>query len=249
MVEIKKDVSLAKEHFGDKPKRVFLMDANSIVLKTEMLIEICDLLYLTFPNLERISCYGSARFIIKKELKELDLLRQAGLKKIYMGLETGDDSLLSYMNKGIASSDLISAAKMIKDAEIELSVTIIVGLGGEGSWPKNAKATAQILNKMKPDELRIHNLILKHNSPLYERVKKEEFKEAAWQEVIKEMRELIKRLNINTTVYTHPTTHINPVLLYERKLPEEKESMLEILDSALKSPEKYLQKERSFQYY
>ena len=244
--EFKRDVFIAKKHFGDKPEKIFLMDANSIALRTAKLVEACKFLYETFPNLKGISLYGSARFINRKKSEDFKKLKKAGLTKIYMGLETGDDLLLNSVNKGVTSKEMITAAEIIRVAGIELSVTIIAGLGGKGSWRRNAKETAEVLSKMKPDEVRIHNLVLNHNSSLYKKTKTGEFIESSWYEVIEEMRELIKGLDIDTTIYTHPTTYLNPSLLYGCKLPEDKERILEILTSALSSPEVYLQPERDF---
>jgi radical SAM superfamily enzyme YgiQ (UPF0313 family) len=246
MSDFIKDVSIAKKHFGDKPEYIFLMDANSIALRTDRLLEVCRLLYDAFPKLKGISLYGSARFINRKKDEDLEKLGMAGLTKIYMGLETGDDSLLNSIDKGATSKQMIMAAEKIKAAGIELSVTIIAGLGGKGSSKENAEKTAEVLSKMKPKEVRIHNLVLNPDSPLYKKMKKGEFVESSWDEVIKEMRELIRRLDADVTIYTHPTTYLNPALLYGCKLPEDRELILEILTSALSSPESYIQRDRDF---
>ncbi len=243
--EFKIDVLIAKKCFGNKPTSVFLADANSIVLKTEKLTEICNYLFKTFSNLEGVRSYGSARFIIKKGEREWREIRESGVGKVYMGLETGDDNYLKLYNKGVTSEDMIKAVKLLKRAGIESSVTIISGICGKGNLEKNADETARVLNRMEPDELRIHNLVLKVNSPLYEQASKGEFVEAPWQEVIKEMRRLIERLNISTRVYTHPSCHINSNFIYGNKLPEEKGYVLKVLDGALSDPEFFLHKVRS----
>jgi radical SAM superfamily enzyme YgiQ (UPF0313 family) len=229
--EVKDDILLAKEAYGAKPTRIFLADGNSLVLRTDRLVEILALCFDTFPNLERVSTYGSARFLVRKGLDELKLVSRAGLKKVYLGLETGDDDLLKYMEKGATSEDMVKAATMAREADIELSVTVLMGLGGANSWQRNATLTARVLNMMRPPETRLHHLILRRSSPLYEVMMRGEFHEASRHEILKEMRELIGLLEYETKLHTHRLSIRGPPI--ERKVPEEKEGILKILDFAL----------------
>ena len=229
--EVKDDILLAKETYGARPTRIFLADGNSLVLRTDKLVEIVSLCFEEFPNLERVSTYGSARFIVRKGLDELKLLSQAGLKKIYLGLETGDDELLKYMEKGATSEDMVNAATMARETDIELSVTVLMGLGGANSWKRNATLTAKVLNTMRPPETRLHHLILRRSSPLYEVAKRGEFQEASRHEILKEMRELISLLDYETQLHTHRLMIRGPPI--ERRMLEEKEDVLRILDFSL----------------
>ena len=215
------------------------------MLKTEWLLEIAESCFKTFPNLERISTYGGARFIARKGLEELKMLKAAGIRKIYLGLETGDDMLLEFMNKGATSKEILKAAKMITDSSMELSVTVIQGLGGEGSWARNAELTAKLLNEMKPHETRLHNLILHPDALLSDKVRRGTFHEASRNEVLMETKELIRQLNIETEVYTYSSNYLSPRLL-DGKLPKDKDYMLNILDFALTAPDRrlYLQNTR-----
>jgi len=243
--EIIEDIQLAKKYYEDKPRRVFLSDANSLALKTERLIEICNLLFKTFINLERISSYGSARFILRKGSDDLKSLFEAGLKKVYMGLETGDDDLLKNIDKGVTSEEMMLAAESVKDSGMELSVTVIQGIGGKGSWKRNASKTAKVLNRMKPHETRLHNLVIHSNSPLHEKADKGEFIRASRDEVLEEMTELIRLLDYKTEIQTYGSNYLRPGLLGGR-IPEDKNHMLEILDFALHSPDReiFLQSSR-----
>ncbi|MHA1595788.1 MAG: radical SAM protein [Candidatus Baldrarchaeia archaeon] len=237
--EVLEDIKIAKRYYGDRPTRVFLADGNPIILKTEDLLRIVEECFKTFPHLTRVSCYGAAKYIIKKGEDELKALCDAGLKKIYMGLETGDDELLKKMHKGATVADMIKAAKMVKDAGMELSVTIIQGLGGAGSWKRNAELTAKALNEMKPDEVRLHALFPHPDAPLYQDIISGEFKMASWREIVMEVRELIKNLNIRARLYVHGTHYIKPGAI-DGYLPEDKGYMLETLDFILNSPDGYI---------
>lgn len=229
--EVKEDILLAKKYYEDKPQRIFLGDGNSVALRTDKLLEIVNLCFENFHELERVSTYASARFIIKKGLDELRSLSKAGLRKMYVGLETGDDELLQYMNKGATAEEMIKAADMARDAGIELSATVLLGLGGAGSWKRNAELTARVLNAMKPPETRPHHLILQRSSPLYDIARKGEFKEASRYEILKELRALISLLDYETDLHIHRLTIRGPPI--KRKMPEEKEKILNMLDFAL----------------
>ncbi len=229
--DVKEDILLAKKYYGDKPTRIFLGEGNSIALRTDKLLEITRLCFDTFPKLERVSTYGSTRFIVRKGLAEIRSLSQAGLNKVYVGLESGDDEVLKFMDKGATSEEMIQAADILRDAEMELSATVLLGLGGAGRWKRSAEQTAKVLNQMKPTETRPHHLILHPNSPLYAMTQKGEFKEATRHEILKELRELVSLLDYDTKLHLHRLTLRG--LPIEHKFPEEKEKILEILDFAL----------------
>ncbi|MCJ7634977.1 radical SAM protein [Candidatus Bathyarchaeota archaeon] len=229
--EVKEDILLAKKQYGDKPQHIFLADGNSFVLRTDKLLEILTLCFQTFPNLKRVSTYGSARFIVKRGLTELKSLSQAGLTKIYLGVETGDGDVLKYMDKGATPKEMIMAAEITRAAEIELSVTTLLGLGGVGNWKKSAELTAQVLNLMKPPETRPHNLIIDPDSPLGERATKGEFQEASRYEILKEKRLLIDLLTYETKLHIH--RFMIPGLPLEKKLPDDKKKILDITDFVL----------------
>jgi radical SAM superfamily enzyme YgiQ (UPF0313 family) len=243
--EVIEDISIAKHVFGEQPTHIFLADANSLVLKTDQLLDIAQTCYEVFPNLEQISSYGSTRFIIRKGQQELTQLHESGIKKIYLGLETGDDELLRSMNKGATAEEMMNAAKTIANAGIMLSVTVIQGLGGKGSWRRSAELTANVLNTMKPCETRFHNLIIHPDSFLAEQVKNSEFHPATREEILMEMRELIRQLTIDTRIFTYSTNYLHPGLL-DGHLPKDRRYMLRLLDAVLTSPNRnqYLQPSR-----
>jgi radical SAM superfamily enzyme YgiQ (UPF0313 family) len=232
--EVKEDIEIAKKFYADKPRRVFLADANSIVLRTDKLIEIIDLCFQTFPHLERVSTYAGARFIIRKGFKELQALQEAGLHKVYVGVESGDDELLTYMQKGVTTSEMLEAGKIVKDAEMELSITLIQGLGGENSWKRNAGLTAQLLNEMQPHETRLHFLRVSPNTPLHDKVLEGDFTIASQKEVMQETREFVSLLEYDTQIYFYTSSFLPPGVI-DGHLPNDKGYILEILDSVLRS--------------
>jgi radical SAM superfamily enzyme YgiQ (UPF0313 family) len=232
--EVLDDLDIAKKYFGEQPTQIFLADANSLVLKTEHLVDIAQTSHEVFPNLKQISSYGSARCIVRKDPQDFEQLQEAGITKIYLGLETGDTALLRSMNKGATDDEMIRAGKIVTDAGMILSVTVIQGLGGKGSWCHNAEVTAQVLNVIQPHETRFHNLIIHPESLLAEQAKNGEFHPATREEILMEMRELIKQLTIKTRIFTYSSNYLRPGLL-DGLLPNDKSYMLRLLDAALTS--------------
>ncbi len=227
--ELKEDILLASKYYGDKPNRIFLAGETSLAAQTDALLEALKLCTQVFPNLDRVSVQGETKLLLEKGLEDVRSLRGAGLKKLYLRLETGDDELRT--GEGATSTEMIRAAEMVREAGIELSVSVRLGIGGEGSWKRNAELTAKVLNAMRPSETRLHHLIVQPDSQLQERIMRGEFKEASRYEVLKEMRELVSLLDYETRLHTHRLMF--PGLPVERKLPEEKERILGVLSFAL----------------
>lgn len=105
--EIKKDLEMAKEYYGDLIETVFFADGNTILMKTKDLIEIFEYTRALFSKVHRITIYGSAKYILLKSVDELRQLRAAGLKRLHSGMESGDDAVLNLLNKGATADEVI----------------------------------------------------------------------------------------------------------------------------------------------
>jgi hypothetical protein len=228
---VKEDILLAKKHYGDKPRRIFLAGNNNIKIQTNNLLDILNLCSKTFPSFERVSFYEEPRFLLEKGADELTLLSQAGLKKIYMRLYKLDDRSFLQINLDATSKDNVSVAEMTRNAGVELSVSVMLGIGGAGKWKENAVETARVLNRMKPPETRLNHLIIQPDSILGNQVATGEFKEATRYEMLKEMHLLITLLNYETNLHTHRLLVRGPPI--ERKMCEKKEETIAILEFAL----------------
>ncbi|MBW2039720.1 MAG: radical SAM protein [Deltaproteobacteria bacterium] len=221
-------------YFGGK--HVFLQDANSIVLKTSELIEILKFLKDKFPHVERVTSYGRSSTIAKrKSVEELKELKEAGLTRLHVGLESGWDFLLEYMNKGVTAAEHIKAGKKVMESSIELSEYVILGLGGRRWWREHALETAKVLNQVSPHFIRLRTLKVLPQMPLQKKIDEGDFVLQTEEEMIVEERLLIESLNgINSTFLSD---HIlNLLMEVEGKLPKEKEKMLKIIDAFLALP-------------
>ncbi|MEM1658202.1 MAG: radical SAM protein [Candidatus Jordarchaeales archaeon] len=224
--EIKRDILAARSIFGPRPT-MFIGDSNSLVMKTEELLEVLRFAREVFPGLKRITSYARAKTILRKPIEDLVALREAGLTRLHVGLETGDDQLLKYMCKGATSSEMVEAGRKAMEAGFELTEYVILGLGGRDGWEKHAVETAKALNKINPTFIRVRTLVPIPGTPLYEKVVSGEFKVSSPLEVLKETRLLIERLNVSSWFLSD---HVSNYLPVNGKLPEDKEDLLNFLD-------------------
>lgn len=211
---------------------LFLSDGNSIVIKTEDLQRILICAYEALPKLNSVSVNASAKQILKKGEDDLHVLKDAGLSKIYMGLETGDEKILREMNKGVKTSEVIEASRLVKRSGIVLSQTIIVGLGGRLNSKRHAQATASILNEIKPDQIRLHTLTPIKGTDLGDRISCGEFEVLSPEETLKEMAGLIAALDVQSEIVSHRSNYIT----FKGRLPEDKSEILSLIEYTL-SPE------------
>jgi len=237
--EIKTDINMAKRYYGDLEK-VFLADGDALAMDTVDLIEIIGDLYKAFPSLKHVGIYASPDSILNKDISELTSLKAAGLTIAYLGVETGDSQLLKEIKKGVTYDEMVKAGKMIRNAGIILSVTVILGLAGR--TPKaveHARNTAKICNEINPDYLAALTLMLVPGTALYRRIEKGEFELPGPFEVLDELRIIIQNLNVEGTEFR--SNHASNYLPLKGKLPEDKEKILNLIDEIIqKNDRNYL---------
>ena len=222
-------------YFGGET--VFLQDANSLVLNADQLIEILEFLKNEFPQINRITSYARSRTISRgKSVEDLKRLKQAGLNRLHLGLESGHDPLLEYMKKGATAAEHIDAGKKIKQSGIELSEYVVLGLGGKKWWKRHAVDTARVLNEINPDFIRMRSLKVLSNMPLYEKRESGEFQEQSEEETVKEERLFIETLD-NITSHLVSDHILNLLMEIEGVFPGDKRKLLDIADHFLKLPD------------
>jgi len=212
-------------------ENAFLQDANSIIMRTEELAEVVRFLKETLPNLKRVTSYGRSKTAKKKKLEELIELKEAGLSRLHLGLESGYDPILEYMDKGITAAEHIEGGRRVVESGISLSEYVILGLSGEGMWREHATHTAKVLNQIEPDFIRVRTLTINRKMPLYQEVQNGNFIRATEERIIEEARLFIENLECHSN---YVSDHINNLLQeVEGKLPQDKEKMLAVIDRFL----------------
>ena len=156
------DISADIDSAGIYPdiRRVFLADGDALALDTSSLLKIFRKLKDTFPRLRRISIYGNTGNILSKTDAELLSLREAGLSIVYLGFETGSDLLLKKINKGVTAAQHIEGAKRLKASGIDMSATLVNGLGGKELWKEHVLKSAELINRTAPKYLSTLSLII-----------------------------------------------------------------------------------------
>ena len=215
---------------NDGIKTAFLGDSNSLIVQTDTLVEILTFLYETFPDLDRVTSYSRAKTVLRKSPDELQKLKNAGLSRLHIGLETGDNELLAEIDKGATADEMVLAGKRVVESGISLSEYVVLGLGGKDKWQQHATETAKVLNSINPNFIRLRTLMIKPNTPLYEKYIKGEFHLSSCEDILIEERTLIEHLNVQSELVSD---HISNYLRVDGKLPEEKQRMLELIDRVL----------------
>ena len=126
--------------------------------------------------MERLTVYGSAQYIHRKGPENLRVLAAAGLKRIHLGLESGDDAILARVKKGADSRVQVAAGLLMRQAGMELNCYVILGLGGQERTESHARETARAINEMAPDVVRLRTLVPKINTPLLEDIQAGRFR-------------------------------------------------------------------------
>jgi len=207
---------------------VFLQDADNLVMKAADLVEVLKCLREEFPEITRVTTYSRSRTIVRKSLDSLKKIRDAGLNRVHIGLESGYDPLLKFMRKGVSAEQHVTAGRLVIEAGMELSEYVMPGLGGTAMWREHAIETARVLNRINPHFIRLRSLRIPPSIPLYGKVRSGEFVQSGDELVVKEIRLFIETLDGITSIVT--SDHIMNLLEdVSGKLPGDKARMLEAI--------------------
>jgi len=211
---------------------IFLQDANSLIIKPKDLIEILQHLINCFPWVERITSYARSRTVARISDENLTAFAKAGLNRIHIGMESGSDEVLSFVKKGVDKNTHIKAGRKVKKAGIELSEYIMPGLGGRKLSEIHARETADALNRIDPDFIRIRSLAIPNSVELYDEYAAGRFEKLTDVETAQELLLLLESLEGITSVIK--SDHIlNLFEEVEGKLPEDKERITGVINKFL----------------
>ena len=206
----------------------FLQDADNLIMKTDDLVEVLTFLRDRFPNIDRVTTYSRSKTVSKKSAESLKRIREAGLDRVHIGLESGYDPVLKLMKKGTTAAIQIDAGRKVKAAGMELSEYVMPGLGGQEMWEGHAKETANVLNRIDPHFIRLRSLRVPERVPLHEKLKNGEFTLQTDDMLAEEIRVFIDTLDGITSTVT--SDHIMNLLEeVSGKFPEDKAAMLEVV--------------------
>ncbi|HOB86886.1 MAG TPA: radical SAM protein [Bacillota bacterium] len=214
---------------------VFLQDADSLAAPVDDLVEVLEYLRRRIPGIRRITTYARSRTLFRRSVAELRRLVEAGLNRVHVGLESGWDPLLEYMQKGVRSEQHVEAGLKAKEAGLELSEYVILGLGGRKMWREHALATARVLNRINPHFIRVRTLIIPPFSPLFEEVKRGSFVPLEEDRVLEEEKLLLTELKALDAVFCSDH-HSNLLQELQGHLARDRERMIDLIDSYFNLP-------------
>lgn len=231
--DILTDIRMAKEQYGDVEK-VFLCDGDAIAIPTEQLLRILEALFAAFPSLRHVGTYVGPVSVLAKSPAELSTLRQAGLAKAYLGVETGDERLLQEVSKGVSAAEMLEAGTRLVEAGMNLSSMVLLGLAGKGPRSlEHARATAEITNAMRPRYLAALTVTPVPGTVLYSQVEKGAFELPDAFETLAEMRELIAGITIDGLKFVG--VHASNYLPLNGTLQKDRAAMLSRIDTVIQT--------------
>ena len=233
--DIKEDLQSARDYYGEYIESIFFPDGNTIIMKTDQLLEILEYAHEIFPHLQQITIYGSARFVNKKSQTDLILLHEAGLSRVHMGMESGDDVTLQNIMKGTSSAEIIEAGLKLKNAGIQTSEYYLVGIAGKARWKEHAENSARVLSAFSPDFIRLRTFAPEPNTPILEDIRAGSFQYLSPHESLNEIRVLIENLHCENSMVL--SDHITNYWNINGLIPRDRDKMLAEIDKALQIDE------------
>ena len=206
----------------------FLQDANTLIMPVDDLVEVIGFLKETLPSITRVTIYGRSKTAAKRTIAELTRLREAGLSRIHIGLESGYDPLLVFMDKGVTAADHIKGGKNVVASGISLCEYVVLGLGGGKMWQEHAIETAKVLNEINPDYVRLRTLAITGDMILHREVESGNFVRLTDEPVLEEEKLFIQSLNCHSNLVSDHATNLLREI--EGRLPAEKDRMLAVID-------------------
>ena len=228
--EILADLEECSREFGKYVRRVFFADGDALIVKTPLLLELLAYVRDHFPNVERVTAYGTASDVLRKSEEELRALANAGLEMVYLGAESGDDEILLQIKKGQTAAELIEAGRKLKRCGIKTSVTLISGLGGPEGMEKHALGSARLINEMNPEYAAILSLQLREDSPMAQEVLRGERKLLTADQTVEETEIFLNAIDSPGTIFrsNHASNYVSLAGVFNDDIPE----MLEQLEDA-----------------
>jgi len=224
--EVKEDLAEASKFYRKVP-RIFFTGANPFVLSTDKLKTLAKMAREYYPTVETIGCFARITDITPKSVEELKELRALGYNGITIGVETGDDEALAFMNKGFQVKDVIEQCKKLEEAGISYNFFYLTGIYGAGRGEIGAKETAKVFNQLHPQIIESSMLTIYKNSELYNEIVAGNWKEENEIEKLVELKTLIENLEINTRIVTDGASNLIQV---RGNLPKDKEKLIKYLE-------------------
>jgi radical SAM superfamily enzyme YgiQ (UPF0313 family) len=232
---IDQDLEFAARHCT-RQKRVFLADGDVLILPTERLCEILSNIRKKLPWVNRVSLYGNAKAILRKTAEDLIKLKELGLDRVYMGLESGHNPTLANIKKGMQAEQMIEASRRVNDAGLFLSVTVLLGIGGVENSNIHAIETGRVLTAMAPNQIAALTLMILENTPLYNDAVNGMFELPDQKMLLSELHTIVQNIDLQRVQFQ--ANHASNYLPIVGRLSRDRQKILDKIDDALAGRER-----------
>lgn len=225
------DIEFARQHCRNQ-NRLFICDGDAMVIPQKRLVKILKQIRDRLPWVERVGLYANTKSIRLKTDEQLKELHELGVKIAYLGLESGDDTVLKDIRKGADSARMIEMGRRIKQSGIKLSITVLIGLAGRERSKVHAQETGRVLSAIDPDYVGALSLMLVPGTELHTAHEKGDFELINPEEMLEELGVMIASTHLSNGLFH--ANHASNYLPIRARLPEEKEKTLDLISQALK---------------
>jgi hypothetical protein len=234
--EVLTDLAAMKEDHGDAPRTVFLQDANPLLTRPDDLVEIVSAIREIFPNVNRVTAYARSHTLARRTPEDLARLREAGLDRLHVGMESGCDEVLELVSKGSSREEMIEGGRRARAAGFELSEYIMPGLGGTRLTYEHAADSASALQEIEPDFIRLRTTVVIPGTPLARLQEEGRFDPLPEVALVKEIRRFLGGLNgLETRLESDHS--LNLLMEIRGDLPRDLDRLIGICDRFLELDE------------
>ena len=216
---------------GGNPKSIFLGDGNAFGLSMEDLTWILEKIRHYFPGCESVNMDATITNISHKTDEELKFLYDMGVRRLYIGIETGLDDVLRFMKKDHNLEQAYVQIARMQKAGLIFNAHMMTGIAGKGRGIENAEATAEFFNRTKPERVINFNIFHHKRAPLWQDIEAGRYEPADEQENLREERRLLELLDVPGMKYDG--MHDVFELRFRGELPKDKEKLLAQVNKAI----------------
>ncbi|RLB60134.1 MAG: radical SAM protein [Deltaproteobacteria bacterium] len=209
---------------GEASRRVFLCDGDALVLSQRRLLQILEGIRKRLPWVERVGVYGDTRSVNRKTVAELRQLRQLGLEIVYHGVESGNDEVLRFVDKGGTAAECVDTADRLREAEITHSVIVLLGVGGVALSKRHALGTGALLTKMDPPFVAALTTTVIPETPLGQLQEKGAFELPSKFGLLEELHTIVAESELTGCRFS--SNHASNYLPVRADLPQDKAKLL-----------------------
>ncbi len=228
---------LAADPANHDYRAAFLQDGDALAAKVDDLLKILAAIHTHLPNIERITAYSRSRMLINRKVEDLRRLKASGLDRVHVGLESGCDEVLAFMNKGTTYAEQKVACLRVKEAGLELCCYVMPGLGGKRFSEKHALDSGCLISEIAPDRVRLRTCFVLEDTPLADEYLAGNFEPLSEEETVREIRLFLNQL-ASTPTELISDHRINLLMELRGRLPEDYGRLLGIIDRYLALPAK-----------